>query len=361
MKKISIMLVSVLMALLLSVNAMAMGLPGLGDVFGVDMPNMEKALLKPADSTETLPDGSKRMTFSGITEDDYAAFSAYLSEFGCELGDYTFEGTLLTANMMKDGKYFIFAYDGAAGTACLTYPVGTNCEEFDLAAYEAEQAAASAAAAREAALAPYKTPGSIVTFGAYEQDNNTGNGKEAIEWLVLDYDAANNRALVISKYALDREMYNTRWIDITWEKCTLRSWLNSEFINVAFSSDEQKVIPTVTVSADKNPDYSTDPGNATQDKVFLLSITEVNKYFKNDEARMCAPTDYAIKNHVRTSSSYSVDGRATCYWWLRSPGGLSNYAAYLNDNGYVLTFGDQVFNMLRAVRPALYIDLNLIP
>lgn len=234
MKRIVIMLVSVLMVLLLSANAMAMGLPSLGDVFGVDMPNMEKALLKAADSTETLPDGSKRMNFSGITEDDYAAFSTYLSDFGCELGDYTFEGTLLTAKIMKDGKYFIFAYDGAAGTACLTYPVGTNCEEFDLAAYEAEQAAA--AAARKAVLTQCKTPGSIVTFGAYEQDNNTGNGKEAIEWLVLDYDAANNRALVISLYALDCKPYNTEKKNVTWEKCTLRAWLNNEFIQAAFSA-----------------------------------------------------------------------------------------------------------------------------
>ncbi len=353
MKKLMFPIV-LLLTLIIASNAVAGGLlPTLGDVFGVDMPNMEKALLKAADGTETLPDGSKRMNFSGITEDDYAAFSAYLSDFGCELGDYTFEGTLLTANMMKDGKYFIFAYDGAAGTACLTYPVGTNCEEFDLAMYEAEQVAA--AAAREAALAPYKTPGSIVTFGAYEQDNNTGNGKEAIEWLVLDYDVANNRALVISKYALDCKLYNTTETDITWEKCTLRSWLNSEFINAAFSTEEQKMIPSVTVSADKNPKYSTDPGNATQDKVFLLSITEANKFFKNDDTRMCAPTAYAV-----AQNAYMADN-GNCWWWLRSPGYSSDSAAYVDHDGYVRTFGNGVYFSHNAVRPALYIDLNLIP
>lgn len=207
----------------------------------------------------------------------------------------------------------------------------------------------------------YRTPGSIVTFGAYEQDNDTANGKEAIEWLVLDYDAESDRALVISRYALDCKPYNTEWVDITWEKCTLRAWLNDEFIKAAFSAEEQKAIPTVTVSADKNPKYSTAPGNATQDKVFLLSITEVNKFFKDDDARLCAPTDLAIKNGVWTSSSYSVDGRATCYWWLRSPGYISDCAARVDYDGYVFASGFCVDYSSEAVRPALYIDLNLIP
>ncbi|MBO2517648.1 MAG: serine/threonine protein kinase, partial [Clostridiales bacterium] len=123
----------------------------------------------------------------------------------------------------------------------------------------------------------------------------------------------------------------------------------------------QKAIPTVTVSADKNPSYSTNPGNATQDKVFCLSITEVNKYFKNDEARKCAPTQYAINNNAYTSGSYKVDGKATCYWWLRSPVNFGKYAAIVNLGGTVYSSGDGVNRSDNAVRPALYIDLNLIP
>ncbi len=108
--------------------------------------------------------------------------------------------------------------------------------------------------------------GDYVAFGAYEQDNNTSNGKEDIEWLVLE--VKDGKALVISKYALDRKPYNASYTDVTWETCTLRKWLNKEFINAAFSADEKAMIPTVTVPADKNPDYSTNPGNATQDQVF---------------------------------------------------------------------------------------------
>ncbi len=201
--------------------------------------------------------------------------------------------------------------------------------------------------------------GSYITFGNYYQSDSST--KEPIEWLVLDHDAGENRTLVISRYALDCKKYNEKYVDITWEQCTLRAWLNEEFLNAAFSAEEQKMIPTVTVSADKNPDYNTAPGNATQDKVFLLSITEVNKYFKNDKARMCAPTQYADNNGAWTSSSYQVDGKATCYWWLRSPGDISYSAAGVISVGSVGSFGITVNGSLGAVRPALWIDLNLLP
>ncbi|HQC54912.1 MAG TPA: DUF6273 domain-containing protein, partial [Clostridia bacterium] len=132
--------------------------------------------------------------------------------------------------------------------------------------------------------------GSTIKFGFYEQDNNTSNGKEEIEWKVLAVDG--NKALVISQYALDCQKYNSTYTDTTWEKCSLRTWLNGTFYNAAFGSDHQKMIASSTVTADKNPSYSTSPGNNTTDKVFLLSITEVNKYFSSDSARQCQGTAY---------------------------------------------------------------------
>lgn len=191
--------------------------------------------------------------------------------------------------------------------------------------------------------------GDYVFFGAYEQDNNTSNGKEKIEWLVLE--VKEGKALVISKDALDCKQYNTSDTDITWETCTLREWLNNDFINAAFSEEEGAVIPTVTVSADNNPDYGTNPGNATQDRVFLLSITEANKYFSSDSERQCEPTDYAVAN-----GAYSINGN--CCWWLRSPGDIQDSAACVSYFGVVYEFGDFVYNGIYAVRPALWIDLN---
>ena len=142
--------------------------------------------------------------------------------------------------------------------------------------------------------------GDIVKLGAYEQDNSTPNGKEIIEWRVLSKE--DNRVLLISKYALDCKRYNETLKDITWETCSLRKWLNNDFINSAFGDAEKAIIPTVTVSADKHPSDSTNHGNATQDKVFLLSITEANKYFSSSTARQCKPTAYAKKNGAYVNS-----------------------------------------------------------
>ena len=214
--------------------------------------------------------------------------------------------------------------------------------------------------------------GDYVLFGAYEQDNNTSNGKEDIEWLVLD--KKDGKVLVISKYALEMQAYHdddyAKTPNITWETCSLREWLNDSFLNAAFSDAEKAMIPTVTVSADKNPDYSTKPGNATQDKVFLLSATEVNKYFSSDSARQCKATAYAetqgtYLEMVNMYDEYGKSFNGKCWWWLRSPGDNEYGAECVNDDGGVSGhpadgFGNIVGNyyIYIGVRPALWIDLN---
>ena len=151
---------------------------------------------------------------------------------------------------------------------------------------------------------------------------------------------------------LDVKPYHTTDENVTWETCTLRKWLNNDFVNAAFSSDEKAMIPTVTVSADKNPDYSTNPGNATQDQVFLLSITEANKYFSSDSARQCEPTDYAVANGAWEINSVN------CRWWLRSPGSGQNIAASVYEDGVVFEHGNFVYLDYIAVRPALWIEFG---
>ncbi len=193
--------------------------------------------------------------------------------------------------------------------------------------------------------------GEYITFGTYEQDNNTTNGKEDIEWLVLD--KKDGKVLVISKNALDCQQYNVSYTDVTWGTCSLRKWLNNDFISSAFTDAEKSLIPTVTVSADKNPIYGTNPGNATHDKVFLLSITEANKYFSYDSARQCEATAYA-----EAQGAYVSGSNGNCWWWLRSPGYYQDCAAGVSLGGYVSENGLSVDNCHDAVRPALWIDLN---
>jgi len=233
----------------------------------------------------------------------------------------------------------------------------------------AAAAVAAAVAAREAKLKPYKTVGNYVTFGHYPQTRD-GNDNTAIEWLVLDYDAANNRALLLSRYGLDAQPYNkdwddiSWWDDITWEKCTLRTWLNGTFLNKAFTTQEQSGILLTNVDNSKSQNYSrwgTNDENNTQDKVFLLSYAEANKYLgvtwdnRNNTKSRVAPTAYGVKQGVDTSSYYkTADGEAAGWWWLRSPAGDHNVAAVRID-GALDHYSDNAYG---GVRPALWINLK---
>ena len=195
--------------------------------------------------------------------------------------------------------------------------------------------------------------GSSVYFGSYEQDNKY-NGKENIEWQVLAKE--NNKVLLISKYVLDCHAYNTYSKDVTWQSCSLRTWLNGEFANTAFSSDGMKSINVSTVVADKNPEYNTYPGNNTNDKVFLLSIKEANQYFNSDESRKCTATQYAVAQ-IQNISFLNV---GDLYWWLRSPRRYQNRATFVNTSGVVVEGGNVVEFNFGGVRPAIWIDLSKI-
>ena len=196
-------------------------------------------------------------------------------------------------------------------------------------------------------LYPTMSRDSIV-FGRYIQK---GNGlPEPIEWQVLA--RKNDRILVISRYALDCQQYNTSFTSVTWETCSLRKWLNGTFLNAAFSESERAMIPSVTVSADKNTIYSTSPGNSTTDQVFLLSIKEVNKYFSSDSVRLCQGTAYCFAQGANKAS------HGNCWWWLRSPGFDSYYASYVQYYGSVGNYCCLVDNDVGAVRPAMWISFD---
>ena len=194
--------------------------------------------------------------------------------------------------------------------------------------------------------------GDYITFGSYEQDNNISNGKEDIEWLVLE--VRDGKALVISKYALDCKQYNEEYVDTSWENCTLRAWLNNDFYNTAFSDTEKNEICTTNIIAEDNFESGTDAGNDTQDKVFLLSISEVETYFSSDEERMCKPSKYAINNGV---FEYVDSYEGNCWWWLRSPGTALNYASYIYGGGIVVYDGEGV-DFGHAIRPAMWIAVG---
>ena len=200
--------------------------------------------------------------------------------------------------------------------------------------------------------------GDIITFGTYEQDNNTGNGAEPIEWLVLDNQG--DRMLVISRYGLDCRKYNETYTAVTWETCSLRSWLNSEFYNTAFSDSEKASIRTTTINNTDNAGYNTGGGSATTDNVFCLSIDEAKAYFGADDgngqnpARAVKVTAHAVVRGAYADTSAQWYG-GNCWWWLRSPGYQQGNAAYVLSHGNVSGAGDYVNSDHYAIRPALWI------
>lgn len=207
--------------------------------------------------------------------------------------------------------------------------------------------------------------GDVIKFGLYEQDNNKLNGLEEIEWKVLYVDG--NKALIISEYGLDCMQYNSTRSPVTWESCTLRTWLNDSFINIAFSKSHQELIELTIVSTEKNPHYDADTGKDSTDKVFLLSISEANTYFYSDSDRVCVPTEYAVSKRAFTKT-----GSPRSYWWLRSPGNGNELAATVVDEGFVYTTGEYVdadvsvrnlygyseFDHNICVRPAMWINIK---
>ncbi|WP_434309175.1 DUF6273 domain-containing protein [Hominifimenecus sp. rT4P-3] len=188
--------------------------------------------------------------------------------------------------------------------------------------------------------------GDTVTFGRYEQDNDNANGKEKIEWIVLD--KTDSGILIISSKVLDNLRYYAGSQRITWEECSLREWLNSTFLEEAFNTEEQLRIQSAKVTADPNPWYGTDYGNDTIDKVFLLSVAEVNKYFPADSAKACTPTEYAIARDVSVRNG-------NCIWWLRSPSIVSGYVVAISDR---LTFATIGALYPEGVRPALWLNFE---
>ena len=183
-----------------------------------------------------------------------------------------------------------------------------------------------------------------VEFGRYFRYNDAS--KEPITWKVLAKEG--DKILLLSEYGLDCKPYNDERKETTWEKCTLRKWLNDEFIKIAFSEDELKKICSANVPADRNPKYfKADPGNATVDKVFLLSSVEAKKYLSKYK---CIVTDYAYTRGVVR------DDDGVGEWWLRTPGDSQKSAVSVMSS-FVYDCGTTVSVDNIAVRPAIWVTL----
>lgn len=189
-------------------------------------------------------------------------------------------------------------------------------------------------------------------FGSYEQDNDLANGKEDIQWIVLEKN--DEQLLLISKYAIDAIEYNGAKTDVNWESCSLRSWLNNYFYNEAFSNEQQKAIEISTVIADNNPDFSENPGNDTEDKVYLLSKKEFGKYFISS-SKTCFMTPYCKAQKLEKSGG-TFDGTDKCWWWLRGAGEPEQKVYHVNTKGETDKYG--FYKDIMGVRPVIRLNIR---
>jgi RNA polymerase subunit RPABC4/transcription elongation factor Spt4 len=199
--------------------------------------------------------------------------------------------------------------------------------------------------------------GSIMTFGTYD-------------WRVLD--VKNEKTLLIAQHVTHVNLpYNEEKTDVTWETCTLRKWLNEEFFYSFTKEEQRQIVPTANIN-ENNQWYGTNGGRNTQDKTFLLSISEVVKYFGDSgdlknrkgwyfEGNKWILKDskgYAINDKFNEKRRAYYDGR-TARWWLRSTGITSIGVAIVDRVGAVSVAGfyAHLGDVSCGVRPALWLSL----
>ena len=229
-----------------------------------------------------------------------------------------------------------------------------------------------------------------IYFGTYQQSSD-GNGSyntDPIKWRVLEN--ADGQLFLLSDQNLDVFQYHTESESVTWETSAIRSWLNgygadsntggdngtdytnTNFIDAAFTEDEQNAIADTYVynatqsdgTSNPNPNYSTAGGVNTTDKIFLLSIEEALKSdygfsssyddtYENS-GRVSLNTAYVASHHGMSSVGVAD------FWWLRSPGILDDSAAIVDSLGFLSRIGITVDNNRVAVRPAFNINLESV-
>ncbi len=220
-----------------------------------------------------------------------------------------------------------------------------------------------------------------IWFGNYWQEDTNGDGKAdkndkktPIKWRVLSVDGED--AFLVADKNFDCQSYNDTETDVTWETCTMRSWLNgyeaesnedgkdysgNNFLDNAFSVEEQSAIKTTNVVNNDNPAYDTEGGNDTTDKVYLLSLDEVKNLSYGFVSHNAISATRVTVNTAYTAGridGYMSSAGEVGNWWLRSSGNDSSNASYVNGDGHVIAGGGHVSYDGDAVRPALHLNLK---
>lgn len=202
---------------------------------------------------------------------------------------------------------------------------------------------------------------------------------EPIEWRVLDPDTG----MVMSETILDSQAYNNYILssnitgtsddDACWgdssktyysnnyANSSIRTWLNEDFYNTAFSSAQQSIIQYTRLdNSAYDSIYSEYDSQTTNDKIYLLSWDDMfrTEYGfspdcgEDDTKRIAQESDYAKCQglHVNKYSENST-------WYLRTAGHRSMYTCCVASGGSVHTNTSTNYT-LYGIRPALNFNLS---
>lgn len=217
-----------------------------------------------------------------------------------------------------------------------------------------------------------------VYFGNYWQNDTNGDGtadkndkKEPIKWRVLSVDS--DDAFLLADQNLDCQSYNDTHRSVTWETCTMRSWLNgygsssnvcekdytsNNFIDNAFSTFEQIAIKNTTVVNVDNAEYGILGGNDTADRVYLLSFDETkNLEFGYNSLAYVKSREVKSTNYAKAQGAwgqYHYDDNAV--WWLRTSNQEHTTAFTVLWDGSLNLYNVDTYGF--GVRPALHLNLS---
>ena len=187
-----------------------------------------------------------------------------------------------------------------------------------------------------------------------------------IKWRILKQ--TGDKAVLLADRMPDTCPFNDSYKDTSWSDCSLRRWLNSEFLSRAFTQQERNAIEETDVKNAPNYYFGTDCGPDTKDRVFVLSESEafssplaVEYGFSDsdsgdDPARRFRSTLYA---KCRGAWWSPVDGyRGTSFWFMRSVGYTKANVVYVGESGDTYNRGIVVTCNDAAVLPAITLDLK---
>ena len=186
-----------------------------------------------------------------------------------------------------------------------------------------------------------------------------------IKWRILKQ--TGDMAVLLADRMPDTCPFNDSYNDTSWSDSFLRRWLNSEFLNRAFTESEKEAIVETDVRNDANYYFGTDCGPDTRDRVFILSESETfssplaveygfsNSDSGNDPARRFRSTLYAKCRGAWWSPVENYLG--VSFWFMRSIGYTKSNVVYVGESGDTYNRGIVVTCNDAAVLPAMTLNL----